>query len=335
MGSQTDPDGCPQCEAAGRRFSADVSNMSSKAVGTSGCSNGCEAKIAGPVRNIIGGPTGTLLVATVESTGLACSATIGSNRNGNEAPPGECTTNGGAQLCLETESQCGVVNGDRVCPKSIAEGCVAYSSGGVACVVSGPGAVANTAPPLPNQGAGAPTTPATPTGTVEAGGKTVNYYNRTTVNNSTTNPTDEAPGTVGGDPSTGGGSSGGGGDPGTGGSGTVNSDGEDTADGTCEGTECSGTGALVPSLDELDSFQAITQAYWSSISEAPILAAVEGISTGLPSGSCPSWSLSLSYIGYDGSLDLGCDIFATIGPVLAAVMLAVWSILGIVIVLRA
>lgn len=322
----TDAEGCPSCPPAGDT----ITGLLPSRIAPSGSIDvfGCEFKATGP--RVC---TSTGCIAEVVSTGRPSSSTQ-QGSNAEKAAEGSCKVDGGAQVCAEPRTDgrnCGTVNGDRVCIDAAAPGqCVAYQSGGVACVVSGstPNAAAPSTPPAPNNGT--PGQPASPAAEVTDGSNTANYYPPSTVSGSTTapttvpapdrNPTGVSSGSSGGSGST---------------SGTVNTQSQDTADGECTGDECNGTSGAIPTLEETPTFQQITSAYWSSLQAAPIIAAVNSVSTSLPAANCPVWSTALGYLNTTLTFDVHCELFANIAPLLSAVMLAVWSILGIVIILRA
>lgn len=222
--ASTDGRGCPTCPAAGTRES--VTGLPENApVGATNCvANLCEATVTGPARRIIM-QGGNGIITTVTHTGRACASTpTATNPNAATTDAADSVSTPDGIVSQEPETGCGIVNGDRVCPQSLQEGCASFASGGSMCVVSGPGAVPDTTPPKPNKGASAPTEPADPTVTVEAGGKAVEYYSRGTNANSTA-PTDTSGGAVGGDPK----------DPAGGSSGGGTGDGEGLEWGTASG----------------------------------------------------------------------------------------------------
>jgi hypothetical protein len=225
---------------------------------------------------------------------------------------------------------CGTYNGDQVCLGSVPAGkCVAYASGGVACTVAA-GSSAQS-PPAPDSGsAGVPATPsASLSQSVSGATTTTNYYNSTVAAAShnaavTTGATATATGTT----------------TGTAGSGTTVSGSvgvnANAANGDCGAStvNCSGDGT-VPTLATEPTAASSLSTYYTALQSVPIVAAFSGISSSWSgiSASCPTWSISM--FGHSYTLDAHCAMIEGMGTALAAIMLAIYTLIGFRIVMSA
>lgn len=303
---------CPSCPAAGTERLMSFGNATS----TKRCVENCLYNTP-PASLSVTATGATNQLSIGYSTGEACGQSTASGGSTTYDPAdntNECqTTGGGDVVCGQKYNgkNCGTFNGDRVCVESVQPGsCVSYQSGGVACVSSSSG---GTATP-PDNGDGS--TPAEPDMQVTHNNTTVNYYSSTTVNNSAGTVTTGAPrqqdptGTVGGDSET---PSGGGGGDGEG-----DGDGEG---GACEGDDCD-----VPDLGEVDTFGELTSAFMSAAEDAPLMAALAGVGTSIPAGSCPTYELSI--LGETYTLDLMCSEWDDFAGVLSTIMLCGWGLLA-------
>lgn len=314
IATQTDPAGCPICPPAGTR---DVHVMAAGVVGAAGAgtsgSDGCAYKVCALATAVtLITSSGPKVTQCVESLGYPSNATPQALGNG-ESDTDDCVAGDGNVAC-GTGTNCGEVNGDRVCLGAVPpDKCVGFDSGGVACGASAP------TPPVPDNGT--PGTPAAPDATVSNGTTTVNYYSSTTVNSSGTPPTTSPPhsgdpqGTVGG----------------TSGGGTViNCDGPDCVEvdleGECpEGQTCDGALPDAGEFGEVCTFQECAQGFMTRVSNAPLLAALASASTSFPAGSCPVVNITM----YGETMSLSdpiCDIWSNqIAGAVSALMLIIFA----------
>jgi hypothetical protein len=65
----------------------------------------------------------------------------------------------------------------------------------------------------------------------------------------------------------------------------------------------------------------------------PIVAAIEGISSAIPAGTCPTATINV--FGGSYVMDSQCTLWATIAGAVQAVMLACWALGGIKIIMSA
>jgi hypothetical protein len=231
----------------------------------------------------------------------------------------------GVSVCANPtgKGQCGEVNGEFVClgdtPK---DGCQGFASGAKVC-----GTSAGT-PPVPNNGT--PGTPATPTDhiTQNVGGTqtTYNYYSSTVVAGGT------AVGTPTQQPGQGTGSGSGSGA----GTGTGTGIGK-AGDGSCIAADqgSAGCSGAMPALEDLDSFQVMTQAFIHQVQGAPLLTVVADIGSQIPAGECPRPTLDLAFLHTSLAFNAMCDLWEQISVAITAVMLVIWGVMGVKIVLSA
>jgi len=236
-------------------------------------------------------------------------------------PAGEVckTSTAGTEVCTDESygENCGYVNDKFVClGKTDTDECWVNDDGSRICGTNAP------MPPVPDSGT--PGQPATPTDTVAAEGPTgttneYNYYNSTVVAGSSRDPGD-----TGANPNR---------------PDSTNPSTEPTPT-TCVGDNCgTGTGdaynPTTPALDELDSFGALTQAFWDGLQAAPIVSAWTNIGASVPTGSCPSYSLSVFGQTYSFT-EFMCELWEEqVAPVLSLVFLFVWPFIGLRIVMSA
>lgn len=192
------------------------------------------------------------------------------------------------------------------------QGCVTTESGAAFCIISSPTKPDN----------GVPGTEATPDKVVTLkppangqprGGSstTINYYSSSTVNNSTNM-----------------------------GSGDPDGDGSDSSgecspgDSACEGGG-RGDGRVSGPGGTTKTYGASAASLYAAIQGSPIGQAVNGISSGMPTGgTCPVISMNLPIIGAISS-DMHCDLWAgTVAPLLQLVFLAIWALIAVRIVLE-
>lgn len=296
------PGECEEDECSGKAGQDAFVGMNAGGGSGSYCANGCAVNVPVPTLRVICGLDGACSSKSIYKstfTGASCSSE-------DPVDEGSCTVGPFGRMCASSPSgkNCGTFNGDRVCVEAIPSGCQSYASGGVACVVEGPGAT--TAVP----DSGTPDDPATPTMSVSKDGKTVNYYSSATVNSSTT-------------VTTGGAASGS--DQG------VETGGDDEAPDGCADGGCEGT---VPELGEVQTFEGATSAFMGRVGEAPIVASVADLGDALPAGACPSWTIDV----FDREISLSapmCTIWDSVAGLLSAVMLVAWGLLAARIVLTA
>lgn len=297
--SRLNPDGCPECPASGT--TAIAGGLASTSGGTF-CMNKCKYKTPVSTLIISGlGAAGNMMMA--ESTGEACAQSTESSTPTDTA---ECMSVAGVgYVCAEPSEgkDCGSVNGDLVCVTEIQNGCVGYGSGASACTST------SATPPKPDNGT--PGDPATPTTNFTYGSTTINYYNSSIVNNSSTGATNT--GTVGGEATETGNTSGGGGGSG------------EEGEGECmPGEECAGDLPAQGSAGECDDFTACFSSFLGRVQGAPILEAVNGVSAAFPTGACPAWNLEAFGETYALSAPM-CEIWDEAAPILSAAFLFIWG----------
>jgi hypothetical protein len=248
-------------------------------------------------------------------------------------PVQDCQSFGSTISCTTqsaTGVYCGTYNGDQVCLGAVPAGkCVAFASGGAACTVAA-GSSAQS-PPAPDTGsAGTAATPtASLTQTVSGTTTTTNYYNSTVVaasHNAVSAPgsTGTSTGTTTGTTSTGT---------------TVNGSVSvvpNAANGDCGASSvgCTADGT-VPTLSTQPTAGSSLNTYFAALSSVPIVAAFSGIGSAWSgiSASCPTWSLSMFSHTY--TIDAHCSMIEGMGSALAAIMLAIYTLIGFRIVMSA
>ena len=288
---------------------------------------GCAMAINSNPVNIIG-CNGGCAVQTATYTG---------DQQQSGSPPGpsdqvgsNCVSSSAGTFCSEDQNgkNCGTFNGDEVCPASLPPGtCESFASGGVACTAAaGSNTVAT--PPGPNNGTAGQ--PATPTGQVQApvtsGGTTTqvttSYYSSSTIAQSSSGVASSSGGQNVGN---------GGSSSSSGGSG---SSAPSAANGDCgaSGVNCSGD-STVPTLPQEPTIAQSTQTYTSALNSVPIVAAVSNIAASVPSGECPTATISV--FGHDFVMDAQCTMWAQLSPLLSLCFLAMWTLIGVRILMSA
>jgi len=256
---------------------------------------------------------GVEYAGTYENTGVTC----GTEPDAEGLEQGEvCIDYGGFEYCTNPtgSGQCGYVNDQYLCLKSIADGgCKVFGDGSRVCEESAG------VPPVPDSGT--PGDPATPDATVVAdiagsGDTTYNYYSSSTVTNSSRDPGDDGTpqdGTpTGSDPNS------------------------SAADGDCgaDGVDCTEDGsAETPELGETDDAEGIFQSFVDAVQGAPLYQAMTTWNESFPTGTCPTAQFDAFGETYD-FMAVPCDIWeGGLGETLGLIFLAGWVILGFWIVL--
>lgn len=94
-----------------------------------------------------------------------------------------------------------------------------------------------------------------------------------------------------------------------------------------------GTGPALE-LPELALAQAALSDAWAQVEAAPVVAALSGSAGDVPVGSCPTFSMTLPVWG-TVSTDLHCTTWDSVKGALEVVMLALWTIVGVLIIASA
>ncbi len=211
-------------------------------------------------------------------------------------------TAGGTTYCLDTntpDENCGTVNGEYVCLDGVPDGNCVFTPNGQA--ICDGGSQTNT----PDETISTDSNDLDVFGDGNTGG--------TSGGSGNTSGTDDVGGTPGG-----GGGTGDGGQP-----------------GDCDGTNCQGQ---LPGANEaVDDFGTLFSNFYGRVEAAPVIAAFGGIPGSLPSGSCAAVdSDPIAFLNNQVlSLDVHCSMWQEIEPILSGVMLAIWALLGGLIILRA
>lgn len=260
--------------------------------------------------------SGTVVYVGTETSQNCSSGTPSDSANSTTSAESCHTTGSGVTVCVNPTGggQCGDLNGEFVCLKSTPPGgCQVFASGAKVC-----DSTAGT-PPVPDNGTkGQPATPTTQIGQSVNGGSatTYNYYSSSTVSGSSATGNGTSPTTQAGQ--------------GTSGSGS----GASAANGDCgaTGVNCAGD-STVPTLPTQQTIAQSTSDYVGSLSSVPIVASVSNIASAIPSGTCPTATLSV--FGHSYQLDEQCTLYNSISAVLSAVFLAMWALLGVRILMSA
>ena len=292
---------------------------------------------------VSGGCANTMQAHT--STGSVCSAGANAPTVGPPMTSGvqssTCSLEGGVVGCAIT-SATGVngfsVAGDLVTPAQLpATGCVAYASGGVACVIP-MGSTAPPTPPAPNNGtAGQVAAPAAVVTSAVAGSSTPVtgvYYGPAVVAGSTStvvaNGTGVTSSPIGGVVGSGVSSAG---------SGTAASSAAGPVD--CDSAASQGvagcTDGTLPSLARTDTAAGDAASMWAGIQSTPLFEAFGSISTAFGSGgSCPTAPVTFTTIKFTGDFMASfCAAFTGLLPTMIAISDAAWCVLGLLILLSA
>lgn len=296
----------PVCDASphlGRLWLENVDPDSAGPICMTGYGDGCLAVTQGGVCS------GSWCRTTYRLTDEVCAGGEGTQAGDVPGDTTQCVTQAGQQVCAKpTTPPKTVVEGNEVDLDSVVpDGCFQFSSGDMICGDSA------SSPPAPDNGV-TPGTTATPDHTVtNSTGDTVNYYNNTTVNNSS----GPAEGT----------------DPSSGSSG----DGEGDGDGECDGSECEGELPGGGELEEVAGFGELAADFLDRVENSPIISAISGMADSMPAGSCEgAETAGLAVFGGESlTIDAHCTIWAEVASIVYAVMLAAWCLLGGIIILRA
>lgn len=105
--------------------------------------------------------------------------------------------------------------------------------------------------------------------------------------------------------------------------------------GECQDESCSGT--LPGEFEAVDSFAQLFSAFYARVESAPIIAAISSIPGSLPAGSCSGVdSDAIAFLnGQVLTIDIHCQLWPNVSAVIYPVMLALWGVLGAIIILRA
>lgn len=210
-------------------------------------------------------------------------------------------TSDGTQYCADPASteNCGTVNGEYVCIDAVPEGnCIFTPTGQAIC------------------DGGSQTNP--PDTTIEDGdGNDVDVYS-----DGNTGGTDGGTGTS---------------------SGTNDADGDGNPDGglgSDESDECDGgacDGDAMPELEAVDGFGDLFVAFYDDVEASPLIASYSGLAESLPAGSCTTFdSDPIAFLNNTVlTIDSHCSLWAEIAPIISSFMMAVWTLLGFFIILRA
>lgn len=215
----------------------------------------------------------------------------------------KCLTVGDLEFCKNHSqgADCGYVNDQFVCLKSTAnkDKCFEHTDGSMICAQGTP------IPPAPDSGT--PGVPATPDQVVNiTNGSTTsnyNYYNNTTVNNSSRPAGGENPG---------------------GSTGTGDSDGECEGDdcGPGEGGELDGDGDWFDEPSEPFSFTGAMQSFVASAQALPAFQTATTFFDVNVGGTCPVWSTTIETFGTI-AIDAQCSsAMGALWPFIAAIVIA-------------
>lgn len=286
------------------------------------CDGQCQVETPQPALVVSGGGSSGKVYESTYSGNTCSGATAGVS----VSPTPQCVAGSGENACAEQVGKnCGTFNGDEVCPASIPPGtCVSFASGGVACTAAA-GSSTVPSPPGPNNGtAGQAAQPSGQVAASSGGAPTVtNYYGSSVVNNSSSGvpntPGGQNVGNAGLGLSTS--TSGGGSQP-------------NAANGDCgaAGVNCAGD-STVPTLPTEPTIAQSTQTYTNGLAQVPIVAAVSNIAASVPAGVCPTATISV--FGHDFVMDAQCTMWDQLSPLLSLCFLAMWTFIGVRIVMTA
>lgn len=98
-------------------------------------------------------------------------------------------------------------------------------------------------------------------------------------------------------------------------------------------TDTAGNAFTEPALEELSTWEQMTQDFYASVQAAPIVAAWSGITASVPTGSCPAANIVAFGNTYSLS-EPACDLWETyVVPVISLCFLFVWPFMGLRIVM--
>lgn len=307
-----DPEGCPDdpcADEAGKDAFVGIKTEPGEH-----CLGGCAVAVT-PAKSIVRcSVTGACTYASVAQstfTGSSCT-------DQEPATPGNCVSGSFGRMCIKESpdgnDNCGIFNGDRVCVDSIESGCQSYASGGMACVVEGEGATTE----LPDDG---DSSPAQPQMQVERDGKVVNYYNSSTVSNSSVSVVGSQPTGANG---TGDGGSGGG----LGGDGVEECTGEDECYGGLpdEAQECADDLVACIGAHASNAFDTV-------VDGVPVLSFAASLHSAFgTSASCPTAPVTIFEETHDAMAPI-CALLDAQGGLFELIMQICWGILGLRILL--
>lgn len=223
----------------------------------------------------------------------------------------QCAMVQGKQNCAvttndDTGQTCGTFNGERICfpADPTVEGSGGQPSSESCWSTSGGGMLcADDAVVEDGEG-----DPVSPTQVLVTGSGTSNYYDSTTIATSSVTTIITGAGPMGSE------------SPG--------------ADSDCEGLDCLEGGDMTGAGEAGE----VAAGAMGRIGEAPIVAAVSGLSGALTGGSCPSWATTIeagAFGTYELDFSFICSMWEDIAPVIAAVMLAGWVLVALRILMSA
>jgi len=211
-------------------------------------------------------------------------------------------TSSGTQYCADTTSpqNCGTVNGEYTCLEAVPPGNCIFTAGGQAVCDGG-------------------SQTDVPDDTITDGdGNEYDVYA-----DGNTGGTDGGTGTSSGTDD-------------ANGDGISDTDGTgDTQPGDCDGTNCAGT---VPGANEaVDGFAGQFATFYGRVESSPLIGSFSGLAGSLPTGSCTGVdSDPLTFLGGAVlTMDIHCTMWPDIAPILSGIMMAVWVLIGGIIILRA
>lgn len=307
-----------------------VQGTSGPITGTTGGTDSCQYQVTDGVSLAFGIPAGMTL-QTMTATGAQQSGTA---QVGPQEIAGQdanaCVTMGGNTTCLTLgadTSNCGYFNGDAVCVGKLANNtCAATASGGAVCAE--PMGTAPQAPPAPDNGTAG--TPAAAVAQLTApDGTTSLLYSAAQVKGSaggvnttgTTGTTSNPTGTAGA-----GTQAAWNGCLGTSASPCVTVQAPSAVNGDCGATGTCSSDGVVPTLATVPSVGDSLSSYWTALGNVPLVAAFSSISNSLPSAECPTYQFSMFQQTF--TMDQQCTVFGGMGSLLAAVMIAVYTLTG-------
>lgn len=275
------------------------------------CVAGC-GYTSGANTLVIGGPR-----ASVNGQAVATGSTCGSP-NGTQ---GNCASGGGVTSCYDDTNGKAVVNGE-VIDKTQAPAagkCVVFASGGSFCTMPAGATLAApglTTPPAPSNDGTVVDTPVAVVSTPGASGGGIKAaYFSAAQNASSVNPTT---GTSAGSPS----------------KGTGSGTGLTAGNGDCgaTGVDCAGDGT-VPAVPTVPTVQAAGSTYVAAVRGAPIVMALSGIATAMPSGTCPV--VNLPVFGHTVVMDVQCTLWDSVASTVGLIMMVCYVLLGVRILMTA
>ena len=215
-----------------------------------------------------------------------------------------CLSTGTVQYCVDpgASENCGTINGEYVCLENVPQGNCMFLAGGSAVCTDG----SQTDPPDETF--------------TDGDGNTYDIYT-----DGQTGGTSGGNGTSAGtDNTTGAGS-------GASSGGTGDGDGE----GDCDGANCQGE--LPGDNENVDDFGTLFSNFYGRVEGSPIISSFSGLPGSVGAGSCEGFS-SDPIAALDGTtltIDAHCTLWPEVLPLLQTFMMAVWALIGGIIILRA